>query len=564
MSGATVLVAGKTKLTLGQNEYKAQGGEGTVYVKNGLAYKIYHDPVKMIPEGKILELNKIKTNHVLAPKDILYDPNSKKAVGFTMPYVSNTEYLTKLFSRKFKGDSGITPQMVIELVTQMQHQLNALHHEGIVVGDYNEMNFLVDDKYKIPYHIDVDSYQTANFPCTAIMDSVRDRQLPFGKFNEMSDWFSWAIVTFQMYTGVHPYKGRHPNFKTTELDERMKQNVSVFDPDVKIPTNCQDFSGIPTNLLEWYKRVFIHGERSLPPIAGAIGFVQGFQPIAVVGTGTFAVAVVFEYDAKILDVTHFDGYPYVITETGIYKKKNQIFTFNKTPKDIKLVNVLGKEPIIAMKENGSVGFFDFARNQIGSIAADNMMACNGSLYTITNNGQLIENYFETIGKVKHLSKVVDQITDVYKMFDGVVVQDVFGKRRLSIPYEHQKCASINVPELERYRIIDAKCLKNVCIIIGEKNGKYDRFVLFFNKDFTSYEVRVTQDIGYQTVNFMVKQNGMVASVINGDTLELFMDIKRGSKEIPDCPVELDMPLYDGIDKVLFVNGTKLYSITMSN
>lgn len=563
MAGVTVLVGGTTKVSLGQSEYKAQGGEGMVYVKNGLAYKIYHDPTKMIPEGKILELKKIATPNVLGPKDVLFNPTSKQPVGFTMPFVDNVEYLTKMFSRKFKTDNGITPEMIVNLVTQMQKQLNDLHHEGIIVGDYNEMNFLVDSAYKIPYHIDVDSYQTASFPCTAIMDSVRDRQLPFGKFNEMSDWFSWAIVTFQMYTGIHPYKGRHPNFATTELDERMKQNISVFDPDVKIPVNCQDFSGIPSNQLEWYKRVFIKGERSLPPIATAIGYIQGFQPIAVVGTGTFNVSVVFEFDSKILDVAFFNGYPYTITEKGIYKKKGEIFTFTTKPTDIKLVNVLGREPIIAVKSNGTVGFFDLARTQIGTIAADSMMVCNGNLYTITNNGQLVENYFDVIGKVKHLSKVVDQVTGVYKMFDGVVIQDMFGKRRLSIPYEHQKCASINVPELEGYRIIDAKRIKRVCIIIGEKNGKYDRFVMYFSEDFTKYELRTNMDIDYKTVNFMVKQNGMVASVINDDTLELFMDIARGSKEIPSCPMQIDMPLYDGIDKVMFVNGEKLYEIATS-
>lgn len=563
MAGVTVLVGGTTKVSLGQSEYKAQGGEGMVYVKNGLAYKIYHDPSKMIPEGKILELKKIATSNVLGPKDVLFNPTSKQPVGFTMPFVDNVEYLTKMFSRKFKTDNGITPEMIVNLVTQMQKQLNDLHHEGIIVGDYNEMNFLVDSNYKIPYHIDVDSYQTASFPCTAIMDSVRDRQLPFGKFNEMSDWFSWAIVTFQMYTGIHPYKGRHPNFATTELDERMKQNISVFDPDVKIPVNCQDFSGIPANQLEWYKRVFIKGERSLPPIATAIGYIHGFQPIAVVGTGTFNVSIVFEFDSKILDVAYFNGYPYTITEKGIYKKKAEIFTFTTKPTDIKLVNVLGREPIIAVKTNGTVGFFDLSRTQIGTIAADSMMTCNGNLYTITNNGQLVENYFDVIGKVKHLSKVVDQVTGVYKMFEGVVIQDMFGKRRLSIPYEHQKCASINVPELEGYRIIDAKRIKRVCIIIGEKNGKYDRFVMYFNDEFTKYEIRTNMDIDYHTVNFMVKQNGMVASVINDDTLELFMDIVRGSKEIPSCPMQIDMPLYDGIDKVLFVNGEKLYEIAMS-
>lgn len=562
MSSETVLIGGRQKITLGQNEYKAQGGEGTVYVSNGLAFKIYHDASKMIPEGKLLELKQIKTPNVLSPKDILYSPSSKKAVGFTMPYVDNTEYLTKLFSKGFKDNNNITPAMIVNVITEMQKQLQSLHGECIIVGDYNEMNFLVDSKFSIPYHIDVDSYQTKNFPCTAIMDSVRDRRLPFGKFDDMSDWFAWAIVTFQMYTGIHPFKGRHPDYKTTELDKRMINNVSVFNPDVKIPKNCQDFSAIPKNQLDWYKNVFMKGDRSIPPIAGSIGFVPGFGVVAVTGIGNFKVDLINDYGSRVISVQYFDGFPYTITDKAIYRKRDEVFTFTQPPSHIKLVNVMGHKPVIAIKQNGLVGFFDMNKTKLAEIAADDMMVCNGNLYTISRNGQLIENYFETIGKTLHLTHTVDNISSVYKMFDGVVIQDVFGKRRLSVPYQHNACASIMVPELEGYRIIDAKRIGHVCIIIGEKQGKYDRFVIFFDDTFSTYDVKINSDISYKSVNFTVKQNGMVVSIINDDTLELFMDNKRGTKEIPDCPVEIDMPLYDGIDKILFVNGDKVYIVKM--
>jgi hypothetical protein len=562
MSDTTVLIGGKTKITLTQKEYKAQGGEGIVYVKGKVAYKIYHDASKMIPEGKILELQKISTENVLAPREVLYNPKSKKAVGFTMPFVDKTEYLTKMFSRKFKTDNKVTPQMVVGIAAQMQKQLNDLHHEGIVVGDYNEMNFLVDSKFNIPYHIDVDSYQTKSFPCTAIMDSIRDRRLPFGKFDEMSDWFAWAIVTFQMYTGVHPYKGRHPDFKTTELDERMKKNISVFDPKVKIPKNCQDFSVIPSNQLQWYKDMFIKGERSVPPIAGSIGYIPGFTPIAITDTGSFTVDIINNYGDVILNVQFFDGYPYVTTANAIYRKTKEVVKFNKSQSNIKLINVMGGTPVIAMHQDGKVAFFDFDRNPLGSISCTSMMVSNGHLYTVSSNGQLIENYFETLGKVQHMTRVVDQLGSVYKMFEGVIIQDIFGKRHISIPYEHKKCANIEIHELEKYRIVDAKRVKNVMIVIGEKSGQYDRFVIFFDKTFKSYDARIDSDIAYHSVNFMVKQNGVVATIINDDTLELFMDNKKGTKELTGCPIDLDMSLYDGIDKVLFVDGNTLYSIKM--
>jgi len=542
-------------------KYIAQGGEGSVFEYNGLACKIYHDKNSMIPEQKILELKDINLPNVLAPKDIIYDAKSKKAVGFVMPFIRNTEYLVRLFSRKFKKDHNISPEMVVALVKDMQETLEQLHKQGVVVGDYNEMNFLTDAKYARTYNIDVDSYQTKNFPCTAIMDSVRDRTLPWGQFKESSDWFSWAVVTFQLYTGIHPYKGRHPDYNQSDLDGRMENCVSVFDSKVKMPRACSDFSIIPKTQLEWYKKVFDKKERSIPPIDGT-AFFGSYAPIIVANSGGLIVDLVHDYQKHIIDVYHYNGDRYVVTRKGIYKQNKEIFKFLQTPKEILLANMLGEEPIVALKSKGMVGFFDLNRNELGKVASDEFMTCNGSIYTM-KYGDLIENHFEKLGKTLHLTKSVATVVDTSKMFPGVVFQDIFGKAKLSIPFEHGKCANINISELDGYRIIDAKRIGRFCIAIGEKNGKFDRMVIYFNRDFTSYESREDADISYRSVNLTVTQKGMAMTIKDDDTLEMFYDIKRGSKEITDCPVESGMNLCDGITNVLFINDSKLQSIKTS-
>mgnify|MGYP006333335197 CR=1 FL=1 len=54
---------------------------------------------------------------------------------------------------------------------------------------------------------------------------------------------------------------------------------------------------------------------------------------------------------------------------------------------------------------------------------------------------------------------------------------------------------------------------------------------------------------------------IVKSLIsNEDTLELFIDNKKGSKELSDCPADINMKLIDGINKVTFINQNKLYSL----
>ena len=181
MMKPTKILVGKKTETLSDKNYIAQGGQGTVYVKNNVVFKIYHDVKKLIPEQKIIELGVLKNiKNIIIPTTSIFNYKTRERIGFIMRYVKDTEYLCKLFVNNFKNNNNITQQMIVDIVKKMQETLIAVHNEGVQVGDYNEMNFLTDGKYLKTYNIDVDSYGTKNYPPTAIMDSVRDRVLPFG------------------------------------------------------------------------------------------------------------------------------------------------------------------------------------------------------------------------------------------------------------------------------------------------------------------------------------------------------------------------------------------------
>ena len=49
-------VQGKGEIKLARSDFKAQGGEGAIYVKASTAYKIYLDPSRAIAVQKIAEL----------------------------------------------------------------------------------------------------------------------------------------------------------------------------------------------------------------------------------------------------------------------------------------------------------------------------------------------------------------------------------------------------------------------------------------------------------------------------------------------------------------------------
>ena len=210
----------------------------------------------MIAPGKIQELGALSEPDIIRPQNILFD-DSGTPVGYTMRALPDAIALCQTFTKAYRERNHMTPDHMLKLVQKLQAGVKHVHAHGVLIVDLNEMNFLVDTTYESIYFIDVDSYQTAHYPATAIMESIRDRH--HSTFSQGTDWFSFGIVSFQMLVGIHPYKGKHTTLQT--LDERMLANVSVLNKEVRVPGVCQPFSVIPQVYRDWYTAVFERGER---------------------------------------------------------------------------------------------------------------------------------------------------------------------------------------------------------------------------------------------------------------------------------------------------------------
>ncbi len=547
----------KAKATLSDKHYIAAGGQGAVFRLKDLAYKIYHDPAKVIPEAKILELAQLQHSNILAPIEPLYDYVTNEPIGFTMKYIKKVEFLCQLFTRNFRDAKGLAPKDVADLVAQKQKTLQYIHDQGILVVDYNEMNFLLDKLIKDVLFIDVDNYQTKNFPTTAIMDSIRDRKGKPGVFTELTDWFSWAIVTFQMYTGIHPYKGRVDGYKPREWIKRMDDGVSVFEKGVRLPPACQDFSVIPPKHLAWYKEVFKHNQRSVPPLPD--GVVLGASVArTVISKGDFVIKQIFDVNESINNVYYFNGKQYVLTRKGIYNEAKDLIISN--PKVAGMCDVFGEDPLFVYHYGTQIAeFCDLKNNLISSIEAEDMMGYNKAIYTI-NNGQLIENTFERLGKIIHKAKNVCDISRSHKVFRGVIVQDDFMKCRLAIPFQIGYCINVGIQELDGHRIVEARYESGICIVMSEFKGKYFRSTLCFNKDHSDYTALSEPVTDFHSINFTVLPNGLCLAVDN-EKLAMYKDL-TGRKEINDIPFDISMRLYHNNMDVLFVDGKKLYKVSM--
>lgn len=544
-----VLIKNKGEITLNNNDHIATGGQGSVYNKGKTAFKIYTDPSKMIATGKIKELSEIKAKNVLAPQNLILDCKHKKPIGFTMQYIKDTKALCKLFTKKFRKDKNISPQNIIEIIKKIQQTVAYIHSMKCLIVDMNEMNFLIDKKNEIPYFIDVDSYQTRSFPANAIMDSVRDRLAK--KFTELSDWFSFAIVAFQLYIGIHPYKGKHPKYKPKEWAKRMNDGVSVFDKDVTLPSVCQDFSVIPKAHMKWFKSLFVENKRSIPPIPDAsIEIAQVCKIIQ--STAQLKVKLIHDYKQPIKFLQHFNGINYIVTDKYVFSGK-------KPQTQLKQSNTFlckaYPNPIIATFNDNEIQVEADISN---TIKADKAMISNGILY-YRNYDALFKVTIDRISNknICNIKKVAN-ILPSSKVFTGIVFQDILGKCWVVTPDDKYGCLSKPIKELDKHRIIHARYQNGVCICLVEKNGEYKRVTLIFNIKEQDYTFQSEEESDVDNINFVVLQNGVCISVTSDTRVEIFKGNQK--KIITNPPIDSSMSLYSDGHEVFFIEGTKLFSI----
>lgn len=250
-------------LVLTTNDHLATGGEGSVYAKGNLVHKIYLDPAKALAAGmeqKVPLLAQLKHPGIAAPTGILRDKKGA-LVGLSFAKAQG-EALCRAFTSTWRAANRFDNDDVGKLALAMRDIVAFAHQHQALLVDGNELNWLVHGTS--PTVIDVDSWQLPGFAATAIMPSIRD-PLVAKTFSTGSDWFAWAVVTFQLWTGIHPYKGTHPDFARGALQDRMKAGVSVFDPRVSLPAAARPVTDIPPRLRQWYEEMFTRQARLAPP-----------------------------------------------------------------------------------------------------------------------------------------------------------------------------------------------------------------------------------------------------------------------------------------------------------
>ena len=556
------------KVILTDQDFVAKGGEKQIFRKGDIAYAIYPDLNKMIPPAKIGELSEMNHPSIVRPLDIIFNKNNHPS-GFTMPFLDadedNITPLPRIFTNTFRDKNGINDNLAIELVKNLKAVFHFIHGKKGLIVDGNEMNYLVDESFQIPYLIDVNSLKTRSFPATAYHPATRDWTTT-GDFTELTDWFIFAIISFQIIIGIHPFKGSHPSYAKKDFINRIKDCVSVFNDKVTLPPPARDFSIIPGNYKDWYFNLFENGMRLEPPqMPGEAGRAV-VKAILVQSTDNFEIKPLREFVDDLLYYNHI---------TGLAKTRTKIFVgradYDAEPDEEVILTPLTNIPLFVKLRNKML----VARTVTPGITimpfkieATNMMIIDTSLYLKRGKKLTEVGFKDSSGKIVMFVKKVWQIEkNSSKMFAAMITQSVLGKTYVVIPVvngNRSSCYIKPIPDLDDYQIMDAKHENFACVLIGQKANKYDRIILTFDASYNKYRCVIQEDVDFLPVNFTVLDSGIVIQITDDDAVEIFFNDpeKQNLKRIEDPAIDSSMRLCKDGTRLLFFKGNKLHSMKM--
>ncbi len=570
-SATKVHLENRGALTLRQTDYVTEGGEGAIYRKGDHIIKVYHDPQKMVQNdltNKIrLLASSLSHSSIVTPQGLVLNSN-QQPIGYYMPFITGEAY-PRLFTNEYRNQSGFDTSGVTMLSAKMHEVMRYTHQQGALMVDANELNWLADIKdirQPVPYVIDVDSWQIDRFKAAVIMPSIRDWH---GGISEASDWFAWGVVTFLLYTGIHPYKGKLDGYKPGELERRMKDNASVFVPGVKLNRAVRDFGIIPGPLLDWYEATFTQGERVVPPsplLTGKANTQLG-QIMRMVTTQTGGL--IFE---KLLELP---GEKIISVWPSGVVRTNQGNLVEIAKKHL-VGKVQGRRATVVSRNGGWViaeeqsdiwswCFVDQGGNKHNlsvPLPTKTVLRSNERVFAVTET-ELVELILQVFNKpVLALGQRWQILGKSTRWFQEIGISDVLGAIHLIAPFGEDAIAIVRAPELDGLSIVNAKAgHRYVVVVTLNQNGEYERHSFAFNKDWKQYAYE-RELVDGPELNFTVLSKGVVASIMEDGELTIMVPFQGDKKVVSDKDLSTALRLSRIGDRVVYQKDGVLWSLRM--
>ncbi len=563
-----VVLDGKGPVTLRPNDHIATGGEGSIYRVGDLAVKIYLEPELMRAAGmpdKIAALSGLVHRFVVGPRGLVLDAKAQP-IGHYLPFVDNGHPLSLVFTNEFWGQQSFGSKEAIELVDGMRAAVGFAHQCSAVLVDANELNWMaVLDGNAEPRVIDVDSWAIGKWPASVIMPSIRDWNSK--TFDNDSDWFSWAIVTFQVFTGIHPYKGTMPGYDRGDLVGRMKARASVFSPGIRLNRAVREFSDIPTALLRWYEAVFQGVERSAPPspydqAVTAAPAARKHRTVLPVAGGRLSFDKLGPKDGGRDPVVRVFFCGVVATASGSLHDLKSGVLLAMDLKGAEVVRVIdgwlvgNKSGFRYVPDNGSA-----AEYLSLPIAFTSLLSYENRMFAVTERG-ISEIQVRMFGKkpIAAIGTSWSVMTNSTRWFHGMGVQDAIGAMFLVLPFGEESVSCLRVPVLDGLKVVAGKAGNRfVSVIAIDSAGVYRKIEFTLNRDYTIKDTWQGTSDG-PSLNLAILPQGICATILKDGELDIFAPASGAVRHIEDSYVATDMALGNWGEKVLSIHNGEVWWI----
>jgi DNA-binding helix-hairpin-helix protein with protein kinase domain len=224
-----------------------RGGEGAVYALQAdpsLVAKVYHK--KPLPDEQVAKLYAMVSvwssplETIAAwPRSVLFDSSTRKPCGILMTRMDDARPLHELYGttnrRRHFPDIGWHHMVLAARNTAAAFQ--TVHAAGVLVGDVNQGNLLVDKKMCVRM-IDCDSFQIASngrtFACPVGTPHFTPPELQSQKLREVirtpnHDRFGLAVLIFHLlFVGRHPFAGRYRGVGDLSIEKAIAERRFAF------------------------------------------------------------------------------------------------------------------------------------------------------------------------------------------------------------------------------------------------------------------------------------------------------------------------------------------------
>jgi hypothetical protein len=204
---------------------------------------------------------------VVAPAGLaLAAKRSTQVVGYVMPKVAG-EPLCSYGEVRWRRAHPVAGDDVVAALLALHDAIAALHRAGVVIGDCNDLNVLVDGRRV--HLIDVDSYQFGGFTCPMFSERFVDPRLcdaqqlvPVRPHDTDSDWFAFAAMALRTLLGVGPWGGVA---KSCPPGARASRRKSVLGDDIVYPRAARSPGILPDEMFATFRAIFERDERGMFP-----------------------------------------------------------------------------------------------------------------------------------------------------------------------------------------------------------------------------------------------------------------------------------------------------------